>query len=111
MAFANDVARAGSRRIGVDGRGSTPVGLAGPKPGALLQGYRRPAADAVRLADARVVRGDAAVAFFTVAARLARPVLRLCDRARGMLERRRAAAKGGARGRSRSAAPRARGPG
>jgi hypothetical protein len=96
VAFANDVARAGSRRIGVDGRGSTPVGLAGPKPGALLQGYRRPAADAVRLADARVVRGDAAVAFFTVAARLARPVLRLCDRARGMLERRRAAAKRGA---------------
>ena len=96
VAFANDVARAGSRRIGVDERGATPVGLAGPKPGALLQGYRRPAADAVRLADARVVRGDAAVAFFTVAARLARPVLRLCDRARGMLERRRAAAKRGA---------------
>ena len=96
VAFANDVARAGSRRIGGDERGATPVGLAGPKPGALLQGYRRPAADAVRLADARVVRGDAAVAFFTVAARLARPVLRLCDRARGMLERRRAAAKRGA---------------
>ena len=92
VAFANDVA-ARSRRIGVE---LTPVGLAGPKPGALLQGYRRPAADAVRLADARVVRGDAAVAFFTVAARLARPVLRLCDRARGMLERRRAAAKRGA---------------
>ena len=96
VAFANDVARAGSRRIGVDERGAMPVGLAGPKPGALLQGYRRPAADAVRLADARVVRGDAAVAFFTVAARLARPVLRLCDRARGMLERRRAASKRGA---------------
>ena len=96
VAFANDVARAGSRRIGVDERGATPVGLAGSKPGALLQGYRRPAADAGRLADARVVRGDAAVAFFTVAARLARPVLRLCDRARGMLERRRAGAKRGA---------------
>ncbi len=95
VAFANAVA-ARSRRIDVDGRGATPVGLAGPEPGALLQGYRRPAADAVRLADARVVRGDAAVAFFTVAARLARPVLRLCDRARGMLERRRAAAKRGA---------------
>jgi len=97
VAFANGVAARSRASIsGGTAGGATPVGLAGPKPGALLQGYRRPAADAVRLADARVVRGDASVAFFTVAARIARPVLRLCDRARGMLERRRALAKRGA---------------
>jgi hypothetical protein len=66
------------------------VGLTEPEPGALLQGYRRPAADGIVLADARVVRGDAAVAFFTAAASIARPVLRLCERARRMLERRNA---------------------
>ena len=85
VSFANDVASRAKTC-----RGATPVGLTEPEPGALLQGYRRPAADGIVLADARVVRGDAAVAFFTAAASIARPVLRLCERARRMLERRNA---------------------
>ena len=85
VSFANDVASRAKRC-----RGATPVGLTEPEPGALLQGYRRPAADGIVLADARVVRGDAAVAFFTAAASIARPMLRLCERARRMLERRNA---------------------
>ena len=85
VSFANDVASRANTC-----RGATPVGLTEPEPGALLQGYRRPAADGIVLADARVVRGDAAVAFFTAAASIARPVLRLCERARRMLERRNA---------------------
>ena len=85
VSFANDVASRAKTS-----RGATPVGLTEPEPGALLQGYRRPAADGIVLADARVVRGDAAVAFFTAAASIARPVLRLCERARRMLERRNA---------------------
>ena len=85
VSFANDVASRAKTC-----RGATPVGLTEPEPGALLQGYKRPAADGIVLADARVVRGDAAVAFFTAAASIARPVLRLCERARRMLERRNA---------------------
>lgn len=85
VSFANDVASRAKTC-----RGATPVGLTEPEPGALLQGYRRPAADGIVLADARVVRGDAAVAFFTAAASIARPMLRLCERARRMLERRNA---------------------
>ena len=85
VSFANDVASRANTC-----RGATPVGLTEPEPGALLQGYKRPAADGIVLADARVVRGDAAVAFFTAAASIARPVLRLCERARRMLERRNA---------------------
>jgi hypothetical protein len=85
VSFANDVASRAKTC-----RGATPVGLTEPEPGALLQGYRQPAADGIVLSDARVVRGDAAVAFFTAAASIARPVLRLCERARRMLERRNA---------------------
>ena len=83
VSFANDIASRAKTS-----RGATPVGLTEPEPGALLQGYKRSAADGIVLADARVVRGDAAVAFFTAAASIARPMLRLCERARQMLERR-----------------------
>jgi hypothetical protein len=44
VSFANDVASRAKTC-----RGATPVGLTEPEPGALLQGYRRPAADGIVL--------------------------------------------------------------
>jgi hypothetical protein len=54
-------------------RGLVPAGLEAPAPGALLQGYRCAAANAVDAATARVVRGEASLAFFTAAARRNNP--------------------------------------
>lgn len=55
------------REKGKKGR-ALPHGLRAAAPGALAQGYRRAAAEAVNLTSARVVRGQASLAFFAAAA-------------------------------------------